>query len=243
MKHRRRRGGDRDYDELNRGDYRADFGPEGYDRFDSPTRDRRNAHRESYGRAVPAAQGAGLDPAEHRGQRTAGRWRWTRGAREGWQRGRVTGGYGSQFDAWSSGAGFRPAGFGFGPEEEPTQGGFADEDWQPTRPARGRGTWVGDWSDESYRGRGPRGYRRSDDRVRDEVCERLTDDSSVDASDISVDVNDGDVTLTGTVASRQQKRSAADCIDRVPGVRDVFNRLRVATRDLESRHPWEAGRR
>jgi hypothetical protein len=78
-----------------------------------------------------------------------------------------------------------------------------------------------------HRGRGPRDYKRSDERIHDEVCERLTDDHFVDASDITVEVADGEVTLSGTVASRDQKRRAESALDRIAGVQDVHNRLRV----------------
>lgn len=79
----------------------------------------------------------------------------------------------------------------------------------------------------NFVGRGPRGYQRSDDRIRDEICDRMTDDPMLDASDISVEVRQGEVLLTGTVTSRDQKRRADDLIDRVSGVKDVTNQLRV----------------
>jgi hypothetical protein len=149
---------------------------------------------------------------------------------ERFHRGGNAGGYGSQFAAWSSGAGFQPAGFGFGPEETPEPGDVVDSDWQVTRPARGRGTWAGDWSERRYRGRGPKGYQRSDERIREDVCERLTDDWHVDASEVSIAVRDGEVTLTGMVNSREEKRRAGECAEQVSGVHDVFNQLRVSGR-------------
>jgi hypothetical protein len=78
-----------------------------------------------------------------------------------------------------------------------------------------------------FRGRGPKGYRRSDDRIKEDVSERLRDDPDVDASEIEVEVHEGEVTLTGTVASRREKRAAADCAEDVSGVEDVNNRLRI----------------
>ena len=77
------------------------------------------------------------------------------------------------------------------------------------------------------RGRGPQGYRRSDERIREDACERLTDDDRIDATDIEVAVTECEVTLSGTVRSREQKRLAEDLVDRVSGVRDVINSLRV----------------
>jgi hypothetical protein len=79
-----------------------------------------------------------------------------------------------------------------------------------------------------FRGRGPKGYRRSDERIREDVCECLSADDRVDASDIDVTVRNCEVTLSGTVISREQKRRAEDLIERIAGVKDVNNGLRVA---------------
>lgn len=79
----------------------------------------------------------------------------------------------------------------------------------------------------SYRGVGPRGYRRSDDRIREDVGERLTDDPHIDASAIEVTVSQGEVTLSGTVDRRAAKRRAEDVVEAVPGVTHVQNNLRV----------------
>jgi hypothetical protein len=87
-------------------------------------------------------------------------------------------------------------------------------------PSQGRG---------QFSGRGPRGYRRSDERIKEDVCQCLTDDHHIDASEIEVTVTDREVTLTGTVSSRMQKRHAEDLIERLPGVRDVINSIRVVS--------------
>jgi hypothetical protein len=79
-----------------------------------------------------------------------------------------------------------------------------------------------------YAGRGPKDYKRSDDRVREEVCDCMTDDPLLDASDIVVQVSSGEVTLSGTVSSRDQKRRAEDVAERISGVKDVTNQLRVS---------------
>jgi osmotically-inducible protein OsmY len=80
-----------------------------------------------------------------------------------------------------------------------------------------------------YRGRGPRGYQRSDERIREDVCERLSDDPFIDASDVDITVSSCEVTLSGTVSSREQKRRAEDLIENVSGVKDVKNNLRVSS--------------
>jgi hypothetical protein len=78
------------------------------------------------------------------------------------------------------------------------------------------------------RGLGPRGYRRSDERIREEVCEALTDDPGVDGREIEVKVEDEVVTLSGCVPSRDEKRRAEDVALRCRGVHDVLNALRVS---------------
>jgi hypothetical protein len=78
-----------------------------------------------------------------------------------------------------------------------------------------------------HRGRGPRNYRRSDARILEDVSDRLTEDAYVDASEIQVDVQDGEVTLAGTVDRREARRRAEDVAEGVPGVRYVMNNLRV----------------
>jgi hypothetical protein len=82
-----------------------------------------------------------------------------------------------------------------------------------------------------FRGRGPRGYRRSDERIREDACECLTQDDRIDASNIEVTVKDCEVTLSGSVNSRDEKRRAEDLIERLSGVKDVNNSLRVARQD------------
>jgi hypothetical protein len=78
-----------------------------------------------------------------------------------------------------------------------------------------------------HAGRGPRGYQRSDERIREDINDRLTDDAYVDATDIEVIVNNCMVTLLGRVDSREDKRRAEDIADSVSGVTDVSNQLRV----------------
>jgi len=78
-----------------------------------------------------------------------------------------------------------------------------------------------------HHGKGPIGFHRSDERIRELVCEALTDDGEVDATRIEVRVSGGEVTLTGTIEDRRMKRLAEDCVEAVPGVRDVHNQLRL----------------
>jgi osmotically-inducible protein OsmY len=76
-----------------------------------------------------------------------------------------------------------------------------------------------------HSGKGPRGYQRSDERIREEIGDRLTRHGQIDASDIEVQVANGEVTLAGTTTDRRQKRLAEDVAEDVPGVRDVHNQI------------------
>ena len=101
---------------------------------------------------------------------------------------------------------------------------FGDEDAESRRRLD---AWHGDRGAQHHRGRGPRGYTRSDERIREDVSDRLTDDPYVDASDIDVIVSGGEVTLSGTVDDRRSKHRAEDIAESVSGIRHVQNNLRV----------------
>ncbi len=98
------------------------------------------------------------------------------------------------------------------------------------------------WGDSDTPGRapptdGPKGYRLSDERIREEICERLSQpfgeiegdelSSMLDASDVTVSVAGGLVTLEGTVPERRMKHYIEDLVDACPGVQDIENRIRV----------------
>lgn len=93
--------------------------------------------------------------------------------------------------------------------------------------SQGRAAGASDVSVHGYRGVGPRGYRRDDTRIHDDVCDALADDDSLDAGDISVEVREGVVRLSGSVPHRMMKRLAEDLAEGCGGVRDVENALRV----------------
>lgn len=99
-----------------------------------------------------------------------------------------------------------------------------DRDWDRDRSS------GESWGDKIGRffGMGPKGYKRSDDRIREDVSEALHDDPNVDATNIEVQVRDGEVTLTGTCSDRRTKRLAEDCAGQVRGVNDVHNQIRVS---------------
>ncbi|WP_011300342.1 MULTISPECIES: BON domain-containing protein [Cupriavidus] len=86
----------------------------------------------------------------------------------------------------------------------------------------------GQYAGERYRPQGPRGYQRSDERILEDICDRLTRSGRLDVKDVEVRVDSGVVTLEGCVPDRLQKYRVEDIVDDVFGVRDLFNRLRVS---------------
>lgn len=78
-----------------------------------------------------------------------------------------------------------------------------------------------------FAGRGPKGYRRDDRRIREDICDLLLGDSEVDASEITVTVAAGEVTFDGTVSDRATKHYV-ECIGAAClGVTGVQNNLRT----------------
>jgi osmotically-inducible protein OsmY/flavin-binding protein dodecin len=118
-------------------------------------------------------------------------------------------------------------------------GNYAQSGYGP----RGEGNWQGSSSYDQGRyvssqydaqygqqrrsGRGPKGYKRSDDRIREDVCDRLGSQYDIDASEVEVTVSNGEVTLAGTVNDRDQKFRVEHIADGVGGVSEVHNQLRV----------------
>jgi osmotically-inducible protein OsmY len=113
---------------------------------------------------------------------------------------------------------------------------------EQVEPARGP---YGGAGESALRGRGPKGYRRSDPRIYEDICEALIDEPNVDCRDIEVTVEGGEVTLSGTVPHRRDKRHVEELAWQIRGVEQVHNRLR--TKSLPEGEPWgrpiDAGRR
>jgi hypothetical protein len=75
--------------------------------------------------------------------------------------------------------------------------------------------------------RGPKGYQRSDDRLREEIIDKLLQQSDIELDEIEVDVSGGKVTLSGTIDNRRVKHQIEDIVDSVWGVKDIANNLRI----------------
>jgi hypothetical protein len=125
-------------------------------------------------------------------------------------------GFGESNRYWGSGSsGYGPStGYGYG-----TAGSYlGGPDTMRSRES---------YSERTYVGRGPRGYKRSDDRIREEINERLTQHPDIDASDVDVRVLNCEVVLSGVVEDRKAKRLAEDIAEEVWGIDDVKNELKV----------------
>lgn len=121
----------------------------------------------------------------------------------------------------------------YGREREPygepfSPTNYGGDDWRKSGP---------------YTGIGPRGYRRSDERIFEEVCERLAHHGQLDARAINVRIQNGEILLQGIVNSRRDKRLAEDIAESVPGVVDVHNQLRLSEAGVNQPSPAEPAER
>jgi osmotically-inducible protein OsmY len=89
-----------------------------------------------------------------------------------------------------------------------------------------------------HRGKGPKNYTRSADRIKDDAADRLMEDSLVDASDIELRVKDNDLILSGTVNSRFEKHRAEGLVENISGVKEVQNNLRVKGENASVPHTF-----
>jgi len=196
-----------------------------------------------YGRDAGAAEWADVDE-----RRWARQWGYIDPAEEPWTgrpgygAARESGVYpGVASEAGPFGTRSERAGYGPSRESGVYPGVSAEASgWNPAR------SHSAAWSiDGPFTGRGPRSYRRSDERIREDLCDRLWQHGGVDASDLEVSVNDGEVTMQGTVEDRGQRRAAEALAESVWGVQQVQNLIRVG-RGLrsapEARRREEPGR-
>jgi hypothetical protein len=118
--------------------------------------------------------------------------------------------------------------------EQPYPPGFQDDFGSSQRVTRSGSGREGYSAYGSHRGKGPKGYTRSDDRLKEIICEKLSDDPMIDASEISVDVAGQVVKLTGMVDDRSTKYEVEELIERCGGVKDIDNQLRVRSGSSQS---------
>ena len=93
---------------------------------------------------------------------------------------------------------------------------------------------FGNHQRRGFSGRGPKNWERTDEKIKNDVCESLYHSPVIDASDIDVHVKDGEVTLKGWVNNRDEKKEAENCIDDILGVSDIFNELHLRSRKFQT---------
>lgn len=120
----------------------------------------------------------------------------------------------------------RPGGWGYG------RGDYPIEERRVVRGQRGGVERRFDLSREGRRrgkhaGKGPRDFRISDERILENVCERLFEDEYVDATHVCVEIRSGEITLRGRIESGWMRDRTEQIAAGVYGVELVRNELRI----------------
>ena len=172
--------------------------------------------RASYGRGEDWRYGMGfgsMGGRENYGQERQWRGEGYKGGQSGQYRGQER--YGQSMDYGDSGQGYAQSygpRYGLDPQSGMSPSGRMDDSGKGYGP---------------YAGKGPKDYKRADDAIRNDACETLTQHDRIDATEINVSVLDGQVTLSGSVDDRKQRRMAEDAVMDLSGVKDVSNQLRI----------------
>jgi len=189
----------------------------------------------SYGREFSGSSGYGSESGRDVGQQRYGQSQRGEGYGSSWRDQRGYGGergYQSQSQDYGRDLGYGRSGQAYGErgyhgQSELSQHGSRDYGMQGSYGGQDELRRSSGQLGRNYRGVGPRNYMRSDERIREDLNERLTDAHDIDASMITVEVSNGVVTLTGTVVQRWMKHRAEDLADGCTGVRDVRNNIQV----------------
>lgn len=192
-------------------------------------------------------EGEGYGPSPYRQGRDRGLWERGGRSQESYGAGRDfggQGGYGGGYGESAGGSWQGQSGGGYPGRAD----GYAERTGGGRRGERSGGYWGegggagGGYAGEgagyrqsgafagggqSLRGKGPKGWKRSDERIQEDICERLSDDHEIDASDISVSTRDGVVTLEGSVSHRAIKHRVEDIVEQCSGVADIRNNIAV----------------
>jgi osmotically-inducible protein OsmY len=165
-----------------------------------------------YGESQRGGQGSYPDQEQWRGE--SGRaFYGRRDEQSGY--GGMRGGYGGGWESGQGGGGQ----YGQGQYEAERYG---ERGWESGRERGGiRGT-VG-----RLFGRGPKGYKRSDERIKEDICERLWRSDNVDSSEVTITVKEGEVTLSGTVPERWMRHEIENIVDDSMGVKEIDNSIRI----------------
>jgi len=78
-----------------------------------------------------------------------------------------------------------------------------------------------------FSGTTPKNFKRSDERIYDEICDRLSQGGHFDVSDVEIKVEDGEVTLEGSLDNRSDKHRIEMLADSVMGVKEITNQIKI----------------
>jgi hypothetical protein len=206
-----------------------DAGGSGWGRYERDRYEGRGMDRWEGGQSYDRHEGRG-----DRGWEGGGRDYEERGMRGGYEGNRsFGGGFDSNRGGYQEGrGGYERSGSSFGQSDR--------GQWGYGQMGMGMGRIGG--MQGRMQGRGPKGYKRSDERIKEDVCECLSS-GHIDASEIEVTVKNCEVTLTGTVDDRRAKRMAEELIDDVPGVTEVHNQIRVKREETRETQGTEQSKR
>jgi hypothetical protein len=247
--------------------YDNDFDDDFFDRdFDMNDRDwrssmrggRQDYGRQDYGRGNYGAGGRGQGRGMSRGMNRGYGSQQGYGQQGYGQQGYGQQGYGSEFSGgygsrrrgggdfgsygrggYGSGRGFGRQDYGYGQQ----QGSFFEDEYEMD--FDDEPMWI--YEEEiwlipgPFSGIGPEDYHRSDERIKEDINDRLTQHGQIDARKVHVEVQNGEATLTGEVNHREVKRMCEDVVESVSGVRDVHNQLRVKDRHQQGQHQGQQG--
>ncbi len=146
-------------------------------------------------------------------------------------------GWGNQGFGWGEEA---PRGFGQEREGQfDQQWRGDDEGFHPDDSGRAQHGFGPQQQPQQRFGKGPKGYKRSDERIKEDASDRISQMGHVDASEVELEVKAGEVTLTGTVPSRTMKWQLENLVESVGGVTDVNNQLRIKREELSGSKPTD----
>ena len=100
------------------------------------------------------------------------------------------------------------------------------------RAAESRSSELG-WRDN--RGKAPRSYKRSDQRIMEDIFEAVSAEMTLDSSDVEINITNGEVVLSGNVRDRRDKWRIEDLVENISGVTHIENRIRITS---EARSPY-----
>jgi osmotically-inducible protein OsmY len=192
--------------------------------------DREYSGRDYYGRDYSDERGY-YGPERGYGHDRMGQYGERTGQRD-WGRQRGATGTSNQLDYGMRELGDRTGYSHVGPRDSGgydngQRGDYSQNSFGNQRSAGGPQRQFGQRSERGrFAGLGPKGYKRSDERIREDVCDAFMMDPEIDASEIEIKVSDGEVTMSGTVQDREDKWRAEQLAESIPGVRDVNNTIR-----------------